>query len=894
MTTGEQNEQPQRSFAISEATLVGLPGEILVRGWAANPAEIASARILYDGKVIGMTPLNSRRADVAAKFGMPEEPFHGFLYRGRVPAEAVAGEKIDVTFMSRKGKPLATETRPIAQGERLDDLEVVYDADSRQLRLSGCVFTTRQMRGLSVEFTRGNQHAIRNIFQFRPMARDLDPRKRSLYSGFHDRIPFVGEGDIREAKLEMKFTDGTTSLWAFPPDMIKMNLPEGHIESFTLNWLDNTVEAKGWFRSYAPVTELSMTINGQKMYGIPSIRGSERIQKALGFRGQMADEFKISGAIDMAFEAPEDLRRAARTSALDGTLTLRSQNAVLLDVTAPIKKVEQAWGKILLAQFDRRSSLLQFDGTLALPAAPTHAQVLINDRRVDDPLPVEATIINGEGNFSWTHEINGVIPPAGKIGLAFFDADGEEIGVLEMPATHCLTISRQGAVDGLTDEALGLHLIRAYAGYGPTKAPGVCFTLQGMITMVGSGGGIRRLADLMESFHDAGYVTTLIDRSEPWNLLKWPEEYRRLRRFCHRHIMIPQLSKRHMGQQLAKQIDEGKFVQPAGGLPKAASIAELLRKPPRREAHGLAARVDPEFNTLAAALINALRPRVAITSYAWSGPIHDLLHPSIHGMIDTIDIQSLRAEVFAKAQETFGTEAVPELEKFAASLDEELALLSKAKTLITISRSEQAFLCEHMNPSRIVHAGVSVRDGQPLPPTDPASRTVLFVGNAYEPNTDGIALFMRNVWPAVMGQVPDAHLVICGRVCSTITDPELPSVDLLGPVEDLTEQYAAAALTVNPIRFGTGTSVKLVETLAMGRTIVSTPQGARGFEDAASAGALKIADFEAQADEIGKLLLDPEYRHVTEAAATAFARQALSPEHEHSDLFNLVESMLYY
>lgn len=879
------------SFAISEATLFGLPGEIIVRGWAAQPDQVASVRIRVKDKVIGSCPLNAARPDVAAKLGHPEHPAHGFIFVGRADPAISRADHAEVIFMGRNGKPLHMLTRPIAQRDRLDALEIVYDFDSRQLRLKGCLFPSRQLRTLNVVFARGTSHTIRNLFQFRPEAKALDPEQRTLYSGFQDRIPFVGEGDVRTAQLKLNFTDGTHKFWPFPADLVQFNSPEGEVEEVVLDWVHDRIKLRGWYRSHTPVTGLSLTLNDQKVYGIPAIAPSERAQKAHGFRGTMAQEFTLAGALSTAVSNPDALLR----DEIEGQLRLQSQETELLATRTAQVTTQRIWGEIILAQFDRRNNMLHIDGILALPITPTHAQLVINNRRLDEPLPLQAQMIGGTGNFSWTHEINGVIPANGQIGLDFFDADGGEIGHLSLPAADCLTVSRHGAVDGLNEADLAKRLMKTYAKLPQPTGPSVCFVLQGNMTGVGSGGGARRLADLMESFHEAGYMTMLIDRSEPWNLLRWPQEYRRLRRFCHRHLMVPQPTKRHMGTLLADMIDAGDFPQPAGFEPGNRTMSEILRAPPAKQAsEGLATRIDPQFNVVAAALLNGLGPRVAITSYAWSAPIHALLHPSIHGMIDTNDLQALRAEAFAAAQAAFGPEAVPDLEKFAVSLDEEVALLGTAQSLITISRSEQAFLCEHIDPSKVVYAGLSGRSETPLPPSAADSRRVLFVGNLYEPNIDAANQMLQHVWPAVVARVPDAVLTICGRVCSALTDPELPSVQILGPVEDLEAEYEAAALTLNPVRFGTGASVKLVETLALGRCILSTPVGARNFEDAAEEGALQLAELEDFAGAICELLLDPERRHQMEAAAIAHAQEKLAPHVVHSDLFNLLESRLYY
>jgi glycosyltransferase involved in cell wall biosynthesis len=887
----EDNTSEAYAFAISEASQIGLPGEVVVRGWAQKPEQVVSVRIRIAGRVVGVSSLDTPRRDVAAKFGVPVDPPHGFQFTGRPSVGALAGQSVEAVFVGHDGKALAAKRRPLVESIRLDDFDVVYDFESRQLRLKGCLFPVKHLRGITVLFARDKQHAIRNIFEFRPDAVHLDPQKRVLYSGFSDRISYVGEGDLRQARLRFDFTDGTNRLWAIPMSLVRMNAPEGDIEEVLLDWMRNRMDVKGWYRSHAPVTGIEVRLDGQRVYAPPVIAPNDRIQKALGFRGQMAQAFNFAAPLDVALADPD----ALFTGDIQTSLRLTFQEEDVLTLKLDQGPAKRVWGRINLMQFDQRSNVFHCDGVFAGPMIPVKAQLILNGRPVDAPLPLQASLRAGRGHFTWLHEINAVYPTAGPVELELYDDRDRVIGTLTQEANRCLLVSRNGAVNGLSDAALSERLLAAYRDFPLPKAPSVCFVMQGSASDVGAGGGVRRMIDLMQSFRDAGYVTMLIDRSEPWNMLRSSENYRQLRCACDRHIFVPSAIKREMACKLADAIDAGLFPHPAGFRKDGKTMAELLRNPPpREETPGLKSRIDPQFSLLCAALVNGFSPRVMISSYGWSGAMHDYLDPSIHGVIDTIDIQSMRAEVFAKAQADFGEEAVPDLAKFDAALEDEVDLLARAATIMTISRAEQEFLCEHIDPSRIVFAGVSARATKALPHSDPASRKVLFVGNAYEPNVDGITQFLKQAWPAVLERVPDAELVICGLVCGQIEDPALPSVRVLGPVENLTAEYETAAVALNPIRFGTGTSVKLVETLGMGRSIVATPVGARGFEAAADHGALALADMDEFAETVVSLLLEPEKRRAMEEAAVSFAAAHLAPEVAHVDLFNLLESRLYY
>lgn len=114
------------------------------------------------------------------------------------------------------------------------------------------------------------------------------------------------------------------------------------------------------------------------------------------------------------------------------------------------------------------------------------------------------------------------------------------------------------------------------------------------------------------------------------------------------------------------------------------------------------------------------------------------------------------------------------------------------------------------------------------------SDTILFVGLlSYPPNARGLARFLTAVWPTVQAACPAARLRVVGGGASEVDRERwsrVPGVELAGYVEHLTPEYAAAAFTIAPVYYGGGTKIKVVESLAYGRTIVVTPHALLGYE----------------------------------------------------------------
>lgn len=113
------------------------------------------------------------------------------------------------------------------------------------------------------------------------------------------------------------------------------------------------------------------------------------------------------------------------------------------------------------------------------------------------------------------------------------------------------------------------------------------------------------------------------------------------------------------------------------------------------------------------------------------------------------------------------------------------------------------------------------------------NKTILFVGDLqFPPNREGLDRFLAKVWPHVRDRVRGAELWIVGRGLDTSKKDEWSSqsgVTVLGFVDDLKKIYMATAFTVVPVYFGGGTKIKVLESLAYGRTVVLPRKASRGY-----------------------------------------------------------------
>lgn len=191
----------------------------------------------------------------------------------------------------------------------------------------------------------------------------------------------------------------------------------------------------------------------------------------------------------------------------------------------------------------------------------------------------------------------------------------------------------------------------------------------------------------------------------------------------------------------------------------------------------------------------------------------------------------------------------------------ERRIMRRFDLVSVVSAWEQRLALPHvrpMTPVVLVPSGVDTDYFQPLSRDDDAARDpanvtasapvggpargpdadttlrLLFVGAlGYEPNDDGLRYFLGAIWPLVRARMPGVRFTVVGK------DPPAwlreaagrdDALTVTGVVDDVRPYYHSARVAVVPLRLGAGTKLKVLEALAMGVPVVTTPEGRAGID----------------------------------------------------------------
>ncbi|GAB4134125.1 MAG: glycosyltransferase family 4 protein [Bacteroidia bacterium] len=113
----------------------------------------------------------------------------------------------------------------------------------------------------------------------------------------------------------------------------------------------------------------------------------------------------------------------------------------------------------------------------------------------------------------------------------------------------------------------------------------------------------------------------------------------------------------------------------------------------------------------------------------------------------------------------------------------------------------------------------------------PIHKSVFHIGAMdWLPNINGVKWLVREVWPKVITQVPDATLHLAGKGLKK-DDPAYSGTNIVvhGEVEDSVEFMQQHQVMAVPLFSGGGMKIKMIEGMATGKAIVTTPIGIEGI-----------------------------------------------------------------
>jgi glycosyltransferase involved in cell wall biosynthesis len=220
--------------------------------------------------------------------------------------------------------------------------------------------------------------------------------------------------------------------------------------------------------------------------------------------------------------------------------------------------------------------------------------------------------------------------------------------------------------------------------------------------------------------------------------------------------------------------------------------------------------------------------------------------------------------------------------------------------VITISEEDASYHRDSYGLGNVlgcVPAGANV-DARGVPEsvlTPPAGPCLAFLGSMdWLPNQDAVTWFIDEIFPKVRRTVPDVKLVVIGRnppaSLLQLTGDDR-SIQFTGTVEDVVLPLRECTLMVVPLRAGSGTRIKILESMAAGVPVVSTTVGVEGLPLRSNEDLLVADDVPGITNAILRLLNDNALRQALAENGMQRVVCDFSWQHSAECFFRLTEAL---
>jgi polysaccharide biosynthesis protein PslH len=110
--------------------------------------------------------------------------------------------------------------------------------------------------------------------------------------------------------------------------------------------------------------------------------------------------------------------------------------------------------------------------------------------------------------------------------------------------------------------------------------------------------------------------------------------------------------------------------------------------------------------------------------------------------------------------------------------------------------------------------------------------TLFHIGSMdWLPNIEGIEWFLNEVWPLILQQYPNLGFFIAGKnIPESFQCYKNDQVTIVGEVKDAKKFILDHDIMIVPLLSGSGIRIKIIEAMALGKTIITTSIGAEGLD----------------------------------------------------------------
>lgn len=159
----------------------------------------------------------------------------------------------------------------------------------------------------------------------------------------------------------------------------------------------------------------------------------------------------------------------------------------------------------------------------------------------------------------------------------------------------------------------------------------------------------------------------------------------------------------------------------------------------------------------------------------------------------------------------------------------EMDCIFKSNMVWAISKEDAEVFLKRESKAKIEIIPVGLQFNNYVKKINSGKIQLLFLGKLdWAPNKDGLQWFLSEIWPMVNKDNLQLNIVGSGDGSWGAKLFKNENINFLGFVEDLDKVYQENDFSIIPIRFGSGTRIKVIESVSKKLPIISTQMGVLG------------------------------------------------------------------
>jgi glycosyltransferase involved in cell wall biosynthesis len=314
---------------------------------------------------------------------------------------------------------------------------------------------------------------------------------------------------------------------------------------------------------------------------------------------------------------------------------------------------------------------------------------------------------------------------------------------------------------------------------------------------------------------------------------------------------------------------------------------------------GLIERLRPQSSVLGelAKISEEIKPDIVLLDYAYIAHYRTAF-PKCKVIFNTQNVQSQIDQQIALLPNPNLIKKIYSNLVWRASQFHEKTYLPACDVVFAVSEEDAKYYRSFINFCQLEivpnFIDLSEYPSQGVSGSEQSKKKIIFTGSmdAFQNQRAGDFL-LNQIWPKVLHAVPECQLYIVGKnPPSRWLKLSQPHVHVTGRVDSPIPFLQAADVAIVPLLDGSGTRFKILEAMACGVPVVSTPLGCQGLNAQWESDILVAEGADTLADKVIQLLQSPQQRMSLAANAYRLVQQKYSLEANASKLRDICYSLI--